>query len=262
MQIEILEVTPGVAKMWLAANTRNRPESARFIDDYAARMAAGTWTLNGEAVKIAEDGTLLDGQTRLAACVKAGVPFTTVVVTGLPNEAQDTMDQGRKRSAGNVFSMHGEVNANVLAAVARRAAQWESGNHRFTGTENFSPADLLKIVDEYPSLRRSADMAVRTHHDFRPLLQSVTGTAHHILLHVDADDCAQFYAHLGTGAGLTDGHPILALRDRFLRDKMANKKFPFYIGVALHIRAWNAVREGRDMAKIQQGPDDKMPMPV
>ena len=262
MKIEIIDVTPELARLWLSSNTRNRPISTRAVDDYARQMLNSEWELNGEAIKIAQDGTLLDGQHRLSAGVKASVPFPSVVVTGLPNEVQDTMDLGRKRSAGNVFGLHGEANANVLAAIARRVAQWESGNVKFSNTQQLSPTELYAVVEKFPSTRRSAEMAVRTNAAFRPLTATVTGTAHHILLQTDADACAQFYAHLGSGAGLTTGHPILALRDRFLRDRMASKKFPFHVGVGLHIRAWNAVREGREMSKTQQGPDDKMPMPV
>ena len=83
--------------------------------------------LNGETVKIASDGTILDGQHRLYACIQAGVPFETVVIRGLPPEAQDTIDTGMARKFADQLALRGEVNTPLLAAITRWAMRWLRG---------------------------------------------------------------------------------------------------------------------------------------
>ena len=94
---EVVTVTPEIAQEWATLNTRNRPVRYNKVAQFARDMAAGQWVLNGESIKIAVDGTFLDGQHRIYACIKADVPFETIVIRGLPVEAQDTIDTGISR---------------------------------------------------------------------------------------------------------------------------------------------------------------------
>lgn len=262
MKVSIIDVSPEQAAAWLKSNTRNRNLNARLVADYARQMADGRWHLNGEAVKISEDGVLLDGQHRLAAIVASGFSIEMLVVEGLPSETQDTMDSGRKRTVADVFSINGEGNANVLASVARRAWMWDRGNHKFSNLGSPSAGELSETLERYPSLRRSAEIGVRINSSFRPASATVTGTAHHILTMVSEGDAAEFFARLETGASLKSGHPVLTLRERLVRDRLGVKKVPFHLGVALYVRAWNAVREDRDLMKIQHTAEEPMVLPV
>jgi len=262
MKVEILAVTPAMAEAWLKNNPRNRTVSEKLIKAYARDMSEGNWVLNGEAVKVSETGQLLDGQQRLAAVVLAGTTIPMVVVSGLPRQAQDTMDMGRKRSLGDVFAIHGENNYNQLAAITRRAWMWDAGNYRFTTKETPTAQELQATLEKFPSLRRSAEVATRTFVSFRPSSAASTGTAHHILNMVSESDAAEFFARFAVGADLPKDHPILTLRNRLMTDSAARKNNPFHVRVALFIRAWNALREGRELSRLVQGPNDDMPMPV
>ena len=46
----------------------------------------------------------MNGYHRLSACIEAGVPFRTLLVTGVPHETWTTVDTGKVRSAGDVLS--------------------------------------------------------------------------------------------------------------------------------------------------------------
>ena len=92
--IEIVDVTPELAREWLGFNTHNRNMRARTVLAYAADMASGDWRWTGDSVKFATDGTLLDGQHRLAAIAEAGCTITTLIVRGLKN---DTQGDNRRR---------------------------------------------------------------------------------------------------------------------------------------------------------------------
>lgn len=263
MQIKLTDITPEMAVQMLKDNTRNRNMNVKLVADYARDMAAGAWDANGESIKIDVTGVILDGQHRLSAIVESGVTLKNVVlVTGLAPDMQRTIDTGRKRTMGDVLAISGESNAFQLAAIARRVWMWDQGNLKFTNSSNPSTSELSAVVEKYPTLRRSAEISVITANSFRPCRQATVGTTHHLFLSIDPDLTAEFFARLGNGAGLDEGHPILTLRNRLMRDKMESKNVPFHLSVALYIRAWNAVREGRTMAKIQHTADEPMILPV
>ena len=262
MQVHVVTVTPEQAGTWLKANTQNRNLNTKLVTHYARQMIDGRWELNGEAIKIADDGTLLDGQHRLAAVAASGEAVPMLIVQGLPTASQDTMDSGRKRSTADVLAIHGENNSAVLASVARRVWMWQSGNYRFANVSTPSTAEIMQLLERSPGLRRSADLGSRTAQSFRAANATVTGTAHHILTELHEGDAAEFFAQVASGAGLQSGHPVLTLRDRLVLGKVTMKHVPFHQGVAFYFRAWNAVREGRELTRIVHTADEPMVMPL
>lgn len=263
MKIQIVDMTPAMAKALLEANTRNRNLNAKAVAGYARAMTQGDWLPNGEAYKIDVNGIVLDGQTRLAAVVQSGVTLKDqVLVNDLAPESQDTMDSGRKRTTADSFKIAGLSNTNVLASVARRAWQWERENYRFTNTEYPTTQELKRILEAYPSLQRSAEVGTRTNQAFNPANATATGFAHHLFHHIDPSLTAEFFAQVATGANLDEGDPILTLRNRLMREKSGPHLLSATLAIAFYIRAWNAVREGRPLLVIVQGPQDRMPMPV
>lgn len=260
-QVEIMAVTPELAAKWLKQNTHNRTLRKRAVTDYARDMAAGQWRLNGEAIKFAVDGTLLDGQHRLLAVIEADTAIPLMVVTGLANETQETMDAGRKRTTADAFSLRGETHATVLAAVLRRVWAWDQGDYKFGNNYMPTTAECAALLKDRPEIYRSVEIATRTHQVFRYLPQSVVGTAHHVLSRIDVDEAVWFFCRVADGADLSANHPVLTLRNRVMTDRADNRKVPDYRYMAYLIRAWNAVRSDRPLARIQQAPDAPMPMP-
>jgi hypothetical protein len=260
MQCQIVEVTPALAEKWLKQNSHNRNLRDRTVLAYARDMEAGRWAENGEAIKFAADGTLLDGQHRLTAIALAGVTVKMLVITGLANSTQETMDAGARRTTSDAFGLRGETNATVLASVARRVWMWDQGDFRFTGVAP-TTAECASLLGRYPDLRRSAEIAARVRQSFKPLPQSVVGTAHHLFTRIAANDAVWFFQRLGDGAELPAGHPILALRTRTMSEAADRRTTPADRHLAYIIRAWNAVREGRSLTRILQDADAPMPMP-
>lgn len=114
-RIEI--ITPEKAKMLLLKNRVNRPKSQAGRDKMAADMLNGQWELNAATIRIADTGRMLDGQTRLEACVKAGVPFETWVVRGIPENFVYKMDQVRPRTVAHMHAFDGEKHVSSLGAA-------------------------------------------------------------------------------------------------------------------------------------------------
>lgn len=256
---EAMLVSPELAKEWLRQNTSNRRPSEKVVERYSRDMAAGRWIFNGEAVKIASSGKILDGQQRLMAVVKADTEVLMMVVMGLDETTQASMDQGRARTVADNLTIAGEPNASILASLGRRVWQWDQGNDRFTNHVTPTKAEVVATIQKYPSLRRSAEIGGRTANTYRVAPASVVGTAHHILSPIAPGIAAEFFAQYETGADLRPGHPVLALRNRLSRDKLASKNVPFHLAVALFIRAWNGVVEDRLMDRLVHTAEENMP---
>lgn len=255
-------VTPEMAAEMLAKNTHNRRLNPQRVSEYARDMVAGKWPYNGESIKVTHDGTIVDGQHRLEAIVLSGVTIETEVISDLPLAVQYTIDVGRGRSVADQLVLNKEHYTRNLAAVARRAWQWDQKNYRFSTKPNPTQSEVLATIERYTHLRRSSELGHRVATGFKPAKAAVISTAHHLFHQLDQDATAVFIAQMETGASLKEGHPVLALRNRLTQDKIYQRSYPFYVSVGCCIRAWNAVREGKELSIIRMGAEHPMPMPI
>lgn len=119
MEAKIEQITPKTAAEYLKKNTDNyRKISRATVYKYASDMKSGRWQLNGEAIEFGADGTLKNGQHRLAAIVVADKPVTMLVVHGV-DDSVNIYDSGSNRTVCQIAtaSCDGEVNS-TLTAVA------------------------------------------------------------------------------------------------------------------------------------------------
>jgi hypothetical protein len=82
-------------------------------------METKGWVLTGDTIKFSR-ARLLDGQNRLAACVRSGVPFKTHVVFGVDENAFTRIDAGAKRTNPDTF----QVAAVPYHAIVGPAVRW------------------------------------------------------------------------------------------------------------------------------------------
>jgi hypothetical protein len=146
----IIEITPVRAQAILEnCNDHNRGCEDRRIGMYAREMRAGHWMFTGEAIKVARDGTLLDGQHRLWALLEAGITLPLLVITGLDPRAQEVMDQGMPRRLNDALQIRGEPDPNNLAAALRVVAHYYRDGVPFQAGSNpgMSHGFALKLFD-------------------------------------------------------------------------------------------------------------------
>lgn len=263
---EVIEVTPALAEKWLKQNTHNRSLREKVVDAYARDMANGEWQENGESIKFAADGTMLDGQHRNAAIVKSGTTQWMLVAFDLPNSTQETMDDGAKRKLGDVMKLRGERHPILLSAIVRRGVLWEMGFHRVGNTTNHIPTkrECLAFLEAHPELRASADVGTLCN-CYIKIPGSVLGLAHWLFNKIDIEDCESFFARLRDGANLPVDHPILVLRKRVHEEGKSISRFPDEMWMAFLIKTWNAYRDGADLKILRFKPGganpEKFPLP-
>ena len=75
----VLQISPEAAAQLLEGNTRNRKINKNAIKRYSALMSQGLWKPGNDAICVAPDGTLLNGQHRLTAVIDSGVSVDMLV---------------------------------------------------------------------------------------------------------------------------------------------------------------------------------------
>ena len=78
VEISIERIGPEAAKEMLECNVDNRSPKKSAL---AKALEDGEWQLNGETIVFSDTGRLIDGQNRLIAVIKTGVPIDTIVVS-------------------------------------------------------------------------------------------------------------------------------------------------------------------------------------
>lgn len=244
VKTELTTISPSQASDLLRGNKNNRRVSAPLVTRYARDMAAGNWQSNGSAIVMNGDGSLLDGQHRLMACIEAGVAFKTLVIRGISSDAMATIDTGRSRSLSDVLAMRGEKNTRTLASVLRQAMIW--GNTvppaiPFRNARaNPSPSELLELLQRYPEARDATLIANKPHP--RGMTGGIVGAlALNLIVHIDDRAYVDsFFNAVMQGEGDTSSAPYALWHALVKRAGEVNNKPDTSWYLALLVKAWNA----------------------
>lgn len=251
----VVTLTPALAQRLLDANPRNRRVSGGNYAVIKRAIEHGEWLLNGEAIKVSADGELLDGQHRCRAVVETGISIETFLITGLPSDAQDTMDTGKSRSLADVLGIHGEPNANGLAALIRRfyvSERFGFAAASKTGSANLTIREQLDWLARNPWVRNYPAPGKMVGRHVPSLSGSTAGFLMGVFDSIDQDDSDFFWARLMDGANLSVTHPIYVLRKTLtgIADSTRGQLNQTYI-IAIIVKAWNSYRAGESISMLK-----------
>jgi len=245
-------------------NIRNRPVSQRKVNEYAEQMRKGIWKLNGETIKVTEDNTLLDGQHRLLACIKAGVPFDTFFVTVKDNTAFDTIDIGKKRTGSDTMAVLGEKNYAVLSTTLNLLAIYDEHKRLAKGMPTPGPNAVEAVLNKHPRVRESVSFACAYRNANQRLISRTTlAFCHYILSGIDADTADKFFRQVIDGENITRGDAAWLLRNRLITEASYTHKrllTAAYI-TALIFKAWNMMRSGKACGALKFLDTEDYPTP-
>lgn len=251
---QIVIVTPEHAERLLSRNTKNRKVSKNNLAKLKRSLLRGDWVLNGEAIKIAADGRVLDGQHRLMAVAETGISIETFLVTGLDGNIQHTMDSGKARNISDAFSLMGISSATAVAATVAgviRAEQY--GLRNAFQTSEKTPVATTEAVDRLEREPELADLSRATTKFGRiGLTGRIASVLYYTFSSVDADDADYFFEKLFEGDGLERGNPILTLRNLLISSKESyrGERNPVWLA-AVTIKAWNKFRDGESAGLLR-----------
>lgn len=256
-----LEITPELAAEMLKRNKGNRPLSKDLIGRYAAQMKKGQWHNTRVPLIFAIDGGLIDGQHRLSACIESAVPLNCDVIFGAGADVFAFIDIGKRRTAADIFSIHGVSNATMMASAMALIYSYDHAEMKgfsFGGIRRTS-AELYEEYTQHPKLRDSAWVAGLFHVN-RLASPSLMCALHYICSRKSRRDADDFFRKLGTGEGIVGKRlPVKVLLNKLIldqgqRDKMGRAQ----IG-SITITAWNSSRDGRPMKQLKYYSDMAFP---
>lgn len=244
--MEIVDLTPNLAKFILGVNPDNRSIRNVKVAQYAADMAAGNWAFNGEPIIFATDGNLNDGQHRCLAAIESNATVKVAMLFGVERETRLTVDQGAVRTSGDFLAMDGVPNAAAAAAITRMVIGYErTGGKSFNDSGKITSTEVRERVAADPAIGLSTTFGhTNGHYSARFASGSVIGFAHYVLSRINREDARIFLERVCRGDGLR-------IKDaaHTLREKLNNEgKMPRDRKIALILKAWNFHRRGMKVA--------------
>lgn len=244
------EITPIIAQQILRTrNKRNRPISVIKVAQIKADIRAGRYGVNGEAVIFDRNGDFADGQHRFTAVSEAGLPIVSNVAFGVEPEAQNTVDQGKARTAGDVLGIEGVKNSKNLAAVIRSLISYERGDRRSLGRPSeVSTQEIREYLDANPDVERLMDWAMSCKRALQGMGPPATfGIARGIIEPLYGFDGVYYLERIVLGDMLTTGDPALTVRNRLMAEKRPNRQ----LALEAILRGCLAHIEGRRLSRVQ-----------
>lgn len=237
-------ITPEIAHAMLEKNKGNRKPKPAVIARYAGAIRRGEWVFNGEAIKFSKSDRLVDGQNRLFAVIDADRAIDTMVVYGVDDDSQTTMDQGTARTLTDALKMMGEERVTILSGAIRVVYAFEQ-----TGvpvlSRRLTVQEGLKCFKHNKDLRDSAKFTDK----FMALgwiSAPLTCGLHYLFSTASQEDADAFFTKLREGTDLSATNPIYFLRQRLQKAKIKKESIPNLARTAMIIKTWNAWMKGEE----------------
>lgn len=245
----VITVTPAMADELLRRNEgedyRNRALSAGTLEKYTNEMKRG-WKLTGEAIILSKSGRLLNGQHRLHACIAAGIAFQTFVVFGVEDDAFAFMDIGRKRTAADIFSIHGVKDANKMASATFWI--WKYHNTKMSNPDAGKGPTPDQLYDFYVNQAGGLSGSVTVGGRIKDLAPpSLMIALHYLCSQKSASQAEKFFMGVATGANLPEKDAALRLRNRLIDERVGGTHLSDIYIAAFTVQAWNAMRQRRSV---------------
>jgi hypothetical protein len=289
-KMEWLRVTPQMAEEWLKLNTENRPVKSSQVAYLQSEITAGRFIGTGSPI-IFVGKTLVDGQHRLMAIVRADKPVEMMVVHH-PVNAQtrqifNVIDTGVTRSFSDLLALKGEKNATQLSSILRLLEIYHSAkdlsdgqfipytflsprlvidriaSEKQQGCKKISRHQELSWLDKYSNARESAAFSKR-YPSYKFITPTSLGALHYILTEVDELFAQNFLATLMEGGAPRDS-PLHIIRETLIRqytNSTSDQKSIAFAYIALLVfSTWNAIRMDKALKRADIDAGKPVPLP-
>ena len=249
-----VRIDPAMANQLLERNTKNRALRESRVQRYVTDMQAGNWPASTDAIAVAADGTILNGQHRLHAIVRSGVTTKHLFVAGLPAESMKVIDTGLSRTAGDYFRARKCINPNLLAAVLKLivARDLDTLGNLTAASKIITNSVLDEALDKYEDLAVAGTNAAHKRRTSLPAPGRVLGFTHFLIAEVNGPDLADyFFDQLVEPVEEPRGSAVFAVTNRLRRIKEDSQRFEAPALAAVIIRGWNAYAVGETLERVQ-----------
>jgi len=252
--IEIKTVTPKEAEEMLSNLwPQQRQRREQYIDRLAKEMISGKWKMSGDAIILVK-GMVGNGQHRLSAVVRSGVPCQFIVMESNDEDLFSVIDAVMRRTEADVTGVKNGVN---IAAASRLILAYEkrmfaSVNSSISGcTTCLSRSDVIDFIVNNDAKLQAIHSQVRLFGKKQNLLPLTIGS---LIMWIFKSNpkAIEFLKEVYGGNGSSSA---IDLRERIIRNKLSKSKLPGNYILALTLKAcrsyMNGVRPG--VLKVTDG---------
>ena len=212
-------ITPQIAAEMLVRNTKNRNMSKSYVAALARDMAAGKWQENGDSIRFAKGGVLLDGQHRLTAIVQSQTPIRCWIIEGVDPESMRTIDSGKKRTYSDRLSINGVRNHSrygpTINLMSYLCGQKSKSGAKGNMGHGLTQSELEQVRLAHPDLESSIE---QTHKVF-PTVENLIGALHYIACYQNRhSDAARFVEVWRNGQSTYPNDAALFSREWVIKD--------------------------------------------
>lgn len=260
---DIETITPRIAEEYLRFAGINRSISEPAVVRYATAMEKGQWSL-AQPIIFDQYGKLIDGQHRLAAVVRSGIPQRFNVLRGI--DAIRHMDAGRPRRPADVLHMMGYKNAPHLAAITR-AVMFKEANPTVapiaqgSTTATVTIDDVVERVEADPELITVTRLITGPYKSFSRMLKSAATAGWFIYTlrkqMQDNELLGDFMAEIMGDIPSKDSSPAAVLYRTLNNARSNQRRLSKAERAAFLVKAWNAYYENREVSRLVYNPFGK-----
>lgn len=209
---EKMVIDPAMAKAMWTLRAKNRAVSERKITRYHNAMVENRWKGTHQGLMFDRYGYLRDGQHRVGAIIKYGKPMTFWVCFGCDPDVFDAVDQGDKRTAADMLTVHDVANATTVSAAAALLLRIERKAPVTDSNEVYKYA--------YALIQKNDDFRIATQEARRlrplPVRAAAMAMVYHWIKQHSASNARRlptFWENFVTGASLGPRDARLVLRE-------------------------------------------------
>lgn len=243
-ELQSIMLAPEDAMRLLEHNTLNRPLSQTHVTRIADQIATGRWKFNGDSIKIAKTGDVLDGQHRLWAIIESKRAVETVVVKGIEKDAFSTIDTIRKsRSGSDTLTLLGaKRHRGAIAGALTWLMRYQGGDlENYRAPENrIENSDVETAYKAHPEISRAAERCCGMR---RLVNTSIMTFIYYLLSNRDQELAERLIKTLENPAGAALEDPFYRFRAYLTADHHQHKDA--LMTIALAIKSINAASSGK-----------------
>lgn len=260
--VGIAEILPESAEYVLATkNSKNRPITQTVVDRYRESIKNGEWEFNGEPIIFSADGDLRDGQHRLKAVAEEGTPIFSLVVSGTAFSTFVTIDQGARRTTGQVMTMSGTANAAVVSGATCLLRNFfttgvicRAQSHKTTIHSNLYWASKFSAIQDSIPVARKKEAAVFNS-------PSLVTALHYLFSQTHPKEANEFFEAI-----FNKSIPVerkwsgtKSLMDRLWVANKSNRPLKLKEIAALTVKAWAGLIENRQVKLVKMYSEEEFP---
>jgi hypothetical protein len=261
LNIEIGKIYPPMAQKMLDNQIHNRKLKNQLIYRLIQDLKAGKWPLTGEAIIENDKGQVINGQHRLTAIVKSGIPMVTLIIRGIKEDAEAAIDTGRQRTPGDVFQLRGVNFSSFISRTSKLMVMFDTKLDEIIEAQRITrdigtisnPVIYQYYLDHKNEIETACFHFKKNHPSIIKTGRSVMSFVLAYLKRIDEAKAYEFIESYETGTLKNKNwRPLMEIRDDFMTRDRKKVKLNELHKISTLFGLWNVIYHGDSLETVKE----------